>query len=226
MQVSTWTFSNVFNNLFFQVISFLPNLVAALILFLVGLVVANSLGELIKIIIKKARVDFLFEKVGVRHLFQEAGISFNAANFTGWLVKWFIIVAFLIAVANALGLPQVSIFINQVALYLPNVLVAVAILVIGMVIANALSDLVYKTASATHLVSAGIVRVVVKWSILIFVLLAVLTQLNIATRMVETLFMGIVIALSGALGLAFGLGGKEKAKEIIDRVSEELSKRS
>ncbi len=227
MEVSTWTFtlSDALANLSIKILSFLPNILAALIVFLLGLIISDAAAKIVRLMVRKSQVDVAFEKLGITQVFKDAGFDLSVAEIAAWMVKWFIIVVFLIAVANALALSQVSDFINQVALYLPNVLVAAAILTIGVVVANALSEAVHRAAVATELVSAGLVAGLVKWSILVFVFLAVLAQLKIAPNLVETLFTGMVASLSLALGLSFGLGGKDKAKEMIEAISREVKKK-
>lgn len=216
---------NTFSTIADRIMSFLPYVLLGLFVFLIGLLVAVALGNATRLLLKKTPINSVFEKLGVTKLFQGIGFNVEISDAIGWLVKWFIILVFLVAVADALGLPQVSNFINQIALYIPNVIGAGVILIIGVIVANALSEVVLRTTESAKLVSSAFVAAVTKWAVLIFAFLAALDQLGIATRLVETLFTGITAALVLGLGLAFGLGGKDKAKEIIDKVSKELKEK-
>lgn len=223
-----WSFAlfNAFNEIASKVGTFLPNLVAAFVVFLLGVLIANFSAKIITNALKTAQVDTLFKNLGVKGIFERSGFDLSVAAVTGWVVKWFVIVVFLIAVTSTLGLPQVATFINSVALYIPNVIGAAVILVIGLVVANVLSETVYKTTSASKLGSPGLISSVVKWSILGFVFLAVLVQLRIAERLIETLFTGIVAALALALGVSFGMGGKDAAARVIDHLASQLERKS
>lgn len=224
--LSIWTLAlaDAYNDLSLMVVSFLPTLIVALLVLLIGILVAETLSKIVKIVVRKSNIDSLVESSGINGILKGTGFELNLAYFASWLVKWFIILIFLVAVADTLGLPQISDFINQVTLYIPNVIGAVVILVIGVAVASALSEVVRRGVSST-LASPSVAASITKWAVLVFVFMAVLAQLQIATRMIETLFAGIVAALVIAGGLAFGLGGKDKAKEIIDHLSRDFSKK-
>lgn len=216
---------NTFTILVNQLIAFLPKVIFALLVLLIGILLAGGAGKTVKLLLRKTPINSIFEKLGITKLFQSIGFAVEISDVIGWLVKWFVIVVFLVAIADTLGLPQVSNFINQVALYIPNVIGAAIILIIGVIVANAVSEAVYKITESAKLASSSLVAAITKWVILIFTFLAALAQLNIATQFVEMLFAGLTAALALALGLAFGLGGKDKAKEVIEKIAKELEKR-
>jgi predicted transporter len=116
-------------------------------------------------------------------------------------------------------MPQISAFIEQVAGYIPNVIAAAVIIFIGIVAANALGNAAGKASKATRIVPSNIIIAAVRYPILLFAALAALSQLQIATDMIRILFGGIVFALSLALGLAFGLGGRDEAQRILEGMS-------
>lgn len=217
--------TEIFANLLGQIGSFLINLVAAVIVFIIGWIIASILGRGVEILLDRLQVDEAFRRLGLDKFFNNLGFEKGIVSFLGWLVKWFVIVIVLIAVAESLGLPQISNFINQVSLYIPNVIAAAVILIIGVFIADALSVAVHRSAEAMGLIGANMVRDITRWAILIFTFLAVLSQLRLAEGLIEILFTGLVAALTLASGLAFGLGGQERAKEWLDKFSENFRKK-
>lgn len=204
-----------------SVAAFLPLLVGALVVFIIGWVVAVALGKLVEQVVRALRVDTLLAKLDFEHTMARAGWRLNAGGFVGGLVKWFLIVVFLLASVNILGLTQVSGFLRDVLLYIPNVVVAALILIIAALVADVVERLVRGSVQAAgH--SGSLAGVVARWSIWVFAFVAVLLQLGIATALVQTLVTGLVASLALAFGLAFGLGGKDTAAAFLEKVRGEL----
>jgi hypothetical protein len=219
MVLQTWgnTVSGAFQGIWAGVAAFLPNLIAAIVIFIIGWIVGALVGRLVKL-------ESALEQAGFGAVVKRAGMNLNAGAFIGGLVEWFVIVAFLVASFEVLGLTQVNDFLkNVVLLYLPQVIVAVLILLVAIVIADVLSRIVVSSAKAANIKSANLLGTMTKWSIWIFALLTALVQLGIAVAFIQTLFTGVVVALSLAFGLAFGLGGQEAAARYIDKVKQEIS---
>jgi hypothetical protein len=138
-------------------------------------------------------------------------------------VKWFVILVFFVAALNVLQLTQVSIFLQSIVVgYLPNVIIAVLILLAGAVIAQAAEGVIAGSARAAGIVAAGFVGTLARWAIWIFAILTALYQLQIATAILQTLFTGVVVGLALAFGLAFGLGGQEAAARFIEKTRAEM----
>lgn len=207
-------------NIWGKIVSFVPEVIGALIVLLVGLLVAAALGKLAKKLVHLTHVDALAHKLGATQKFEDIGMKFSISGIIGWIVKWFFIVVALIAAVDILKLQQVTKFLQDVALYIPNVIVAVVILVIGLIIGQFAYQIVEKTSKASHLTAhaSDVLAAIAKWSIVIFSLMASLTQLSIATQLIQILFTGFVAMLAVALGLAFGLGGKEKASHFLEKL--------
>lgn len=224
--MQTWSeiIATSFQNAWTRVINFLPNLIAAIIIFVVGLIIAVAIGKLVQTVIKRLKIDLALEKLGVMAFFQRSGIQFSFAVLLGWLVKWFLIVIFLIATTESLGLPQITAFLNQAVLYLPNVIVAVIILLIGVVLGNFCQKWFKKILEAAKITSAVFLAGIAKWAIIIFSLLAALIQLKIAVSLLNTLFTGFVAMLAIAGGLSFGLGGKDWAARLISQIKKDVSR--
>lgn len=205
-------------NIWGKVIALIPQLIGALLVLVVGLIVASLLGKLTKKLVDYTHIDKLFLKFKVTEKFEGMGLKFNVAAIVAWIVKWFFIIVTLIAVVDILKLDQVTKFLQDVAMYIPNVVVAVIILVIGLVIGQFVFQVVEKSTKTSHLTASvgDALAAIAKWAIVIFALMASLSQLGIATRLIEILFTGFVAMLALAFGLAFGLGGREKADKFLE----------
>ncbi len=218
--------ANSLQTLWVGVIGFIPELIVALIIFVIGWIIASLLARAVEQVIAAVKLDSALRGAGVEATLTRAGFTLNSGRFLGALVKWFIIVVFLVAALDVLQLDQVTMFLRQVVLgYLPQVIVAVLIMLVAVVIAEAMRKVVVGSAKAAGLRSAGFLGAVTKWAIWIFALLAALLQLGIAVTFLQTLFTGVVVALSLAFGLAFGLGGQSAASRYLDHLQAEMKDR-
>lgn len=208
-------------NLLLKLTDFLPNFLMALLVLIVGIIVAASLGKLIKKLVELTHVDRLVEKLGVNSTFKAFG-KISVGGIIGGLVKWFLIVVVLMAVADILQMSQINDFLQQVAGFLPNVVIAVVVLMIGFIGGNFVYEIVYRSVKVTKMHSPRFLANIAKWSLIIFALMASLIQLNIAAALVQTLFTGLIAMMAIAGGIAFGLGGKEKAAEWLDGLEKKL----
>ncbi|MDI6778410.1 MAG: hypothetical protein QMD77_04450 [Patescibacteria group bacterium] len=212
-------------NLWDRFINFLPSLVGAVLVFVAGWIVAVALGKVVEHIVKMLKVDDVMEKAGTKARFEKAGVRLDVAKFLGGLVKWFLILVFLMAATDILKLVQVTTFLNSIVLYLPNVVVAAVILAVAFLVANFVFAVVKGSTKVAGLISAMLLATVAKWAIVIFGFLAALIQLGIAASLINTLFIGLVAMLSLAGGLAFGLGGKDEAASILKKIRQEISEK-
>ena len=228
MVLNTWSDVIVasFQNLWFGVINYIPNIVIAIIVFVIGWAVGAFVGKLVEQLFKAIRVDIALRKAGVEEILNKGGLVLNSGKFVGALIKWFVVVVFLIAAFNVLGLVQVTMFLEQVVLgYLPNVIVAVLILLVAVVIAETIQKIVSSSARAAGVRQSNLLGSIAKWAIWIFAILTALFQLGIAAPFIQTIFTGAVVAISLALGLSFGLGGQDAAASYIEKVKGEISDR-
>lgn len=216
-----------FQDIWSGIAGFLPILIIAVVVFVVGLIVANALGRIVEQIVGTLKVDKALESLGVEEVVNKAGLKLNSGSFLGGLVKWFFIVVFLVASIDVLGLERVNDFLSSTVLnYLPNVIVAVLLLIAGALISGVMQKVVVSSSKAAGIVSAGFLGGITKWSIWIFAFLAALYQLGVVGELIQTLFTGFVGMLAIAGGLAFGLGGKEAAARYIERLREDVSNKS
>lgn len=203
------------------VAAFVPFLVGAVIVFIIGWIIAVSLGKIVEQVVRALRVDTLLGRLGVEETVGRAGWRLNSGAFVGGLVKWFLIVAFLLAAVNILGLTQVSDFLRDVLLYIPNVVVAAFILIIAALVSDAVERIARGSVEAVGY-RGSLVGVVARWAIWVFAIVAVLLQLGVASALIQTVVTGLVAALALAFGISFGLGGKDAAGAFIERVRGEL----
>lgn len=219
------TLQQSFNNLLWATVNFLPNLVLAVIIFIIGWFLGVLVGRVITQAIKAIRVDHALKAAGVEEVVNRAGWSLNSGEFIGTLIKWFVIIVFLLAALSVMGLTSVTLFLELGLLpYLARVIVAVLIIAIAAVVAEVAQSVVTGSARAAGVTSAGFAGTVAKWAIWIFAILAALDQLGV-TPFVQTIFTGVVVALSIAFGLAFGLGGQEAAARFIERTRDDMKGR-
>ena len=226
MLIQTWAdvLTGSFQNLWYGIVAYIHNIIIALIIFIVGWLVGAALGKVVEQVIKSLKLDSALKNTGLNDVVERAGFTMNSGLFLGMLVKWFVIVGFLIASLDVLGLAQVNIFLQEVVLtYIPQVIVAVLFIMIGAVVAEMAKDIVAGAARAAEVRSAGFAGSVAKWAVWIFAILAALDQLQVASGFIQTLFTGIVVAIALALGLAFGLGGQEAAARYIERVRSDIT---
>lgn len=205
------------------VADFLPQLIVAVVIFILGWVLGSLVGQVVNHIIKSLKIDNLLKGAKVDEMLKRGGFNLDSGRFVGDLVEWFVIIVFLVASLDVLGLTQVNNFLQQVVLlYLPQVIVAVLILLVAVVIAAAMQRVVVGAAMAAGIQSANFLGTVTKWAIWIFSVLMALFQLGIAAPFVQTLFTGLIVALSLAFGLSFGLGGQQAAAGFLEKIRSEI----
>jgi len=224
MEIQTFgqAISNSLVDLWMRLFDFLPVFIGALIVFLAGWLISVTLGRLIEKALKMAQLDKAMEKIG----YKGTHIQFTVSEIIGGIVKWFLILVFLLAAVDILKLDQVTNFLNSIVLYIPNVFVAVIILATVFLLGNFVYRLVKGSTKAAGVMSATILATMSKWAIIIFGIFAALIQLGIASTLVSTIFIGIVAMLSLAGGLAFGLGGKDEAAMILRKLREEITEKN
>ncbi len=222
--VQTWqeAVQNSFNEVVSSIVKYFPNVLGALVIVVVGVVVGILIGKAVEKVAQMLKVDHLFERFNIKRTFDRFGIKLSVAKLFGVLVKWFVYIVTFLAVTNALQLQELSVFVNSILLYVPNVIVAVLILTVGVLVAHFVGEVVMGAAEGAKFKAAGFVSMVTRYSIVGFSILAALVQLQIATSLIETLFMGIVASVALAVGLAFGFGGQGVAREILEKVKRNI----
>jgi len=227
MVFTTWAdvLSQSFQNILYGLAAFIPNIVIAIVIFIVGWLIGVGLGRVVTQIIDALRVDRALRSTGLERVLSRAGFELSSGRFLGALVRWFFIIVFLVASLDVLNLKTVNLFLSDVVLgYLPQVIVAVLILLVAAVVAEAAERLVTGSAKAASLRSAGFFGKVARYAIWLFAILAALTQINVATGLIQAFVQGIIIAVALAVGLAFGLGGQQTAAKYLEHLQSEIKK--
>ncbi len=203
-------------------LSVLGNIVGALVVLLIGLIVAAGIGTLVERLIGLLKLDKGLVSLGVKEYFDRAGIQLNSGKFFGRLVYWFLTIVFLLAASDILGFYSLSGFLREALLYIPNVIVAVLIMLAAVVIGNALRHTVRASVRSARLHAANFLGSLTWWAVVVFGFLAALSQLGIAVAIVNSIVTGFVAMLAIAGGIAFGLGGKDYAASLISRLKDRV----
>lgn len=195
----------------------LPALFAAIIIIIIGWIVAVVIAKGLARLLRSLHFNDLSKRAGLDQFLERAQIFMDPSSALAVLVKWFIILVFLVAAANTLGWPQVSQFLNQILAYLPNVAVAVIIFIVGLALAGFIRDIVRGTviSAGTSEGNADLIAGGVYWLFVIITAMTGLNQLGIAITLSETLYTAIFGSLAAIMALAFGLGGRALAGDLL-----------
>lgn len=217
--------TRAFAELWLQVANFLPELLGAIIVMIVGLIVAAGLERLVERVIYYLRLDNLLRQLGVEAFMERGNLKLNAGHFLGQLVYWFFIVVFLLAASDILGFSAFSDFLRDVLNYIPRVVVAGLILLAALVVARFVKHLIRVSVMGARLHAAKTLGHIAWWGVFVFGFLAALVQLGVAVQIINTLITGLVAMLALAGGLAFGLGGKEHADAWLGKLKDEMGQK-
>ncbi len=211
---------NSLQNLWVGFLSTLASIVGALIVLIIGLIVAAGIASLVEKIVTLVKLDKLLVSMGLQEYFDRAGLRLNSGRFFHKIVYWFLVIVFLLAATDILGFYSLSNFLRDVLLYIPNVIVAVLIMLAALIIGHFLRDTVVASVKGARLHGAGFLGSLTWWAVVVFGLLAALSQLGIAVVIVNALVTGFIAMLALAFGLAFGLGGKDHAAQVLSKFRE------
>jgi hypothetical protein len=195
-------------------IGFLPALVGALLVLILGWIVAGLLAGLIERVLKTIGFERAADSTGIDDFIRQAGSDWSASRIVAEIVKWFIRLIAIQAAASILGLTQISEIINAILLWLPNLVVAIAIVVVGALIARFVGGLVRGATGEMGFANPELMGAIARYGIIVFAVIAAIDQLGIAETVVNTIFIAVVAAIAAAFALAFGLGGREVAGQI------------
>lgn len=205
------------------ILAFIPQIIIAILIVLIGWFVGWLVERAFRALFRALPFfDEVLRTIGVEEVTKRAGMRIDLGKFFGVIFKVFVMFAFLVAALDVLQLGSVNDFlINQVLDYIPNVVSAALVMIIGLVIANFVSKIVSGGSRAMK-VEGRLAAKITKWAIIIFSALVALGELSIANEIVQSTVVGVIAAISLALGLAFGLGGQQAASDFVNRIKSDI----
>ena len=204
-----------------KILAYLPILLGALIILIVGWIVAKLIRRAVDWLLKTVRFDMMADKAGISEVLRKGDLKITAREVVSGLVYWLIIIMVLVMTVDALGLPKASDVLTSLFAYVPKVIAALLVLVVAMFLASFVSEIVRTACGNAKLPSPEIIAGISRWAIIIFAVTIAMEELGIAPLLVGTAFNIILGGIVLALALAFGLGGKDAAARYL----EELKKR-
>lgn len=204
----------IWPNLIVGIINGIVTLLFALIILLIGWVIAVGIGQLVTRLLGTIKFNNHIERAGIKEALEKAELKVDAAAFLGTIFKWITFIVVLSVVAEILGLTQFAGLLQGILRYLPNVVVAVLVFVVAIIVAEILEKVIRAIVEGVKIGYGPLVGAIVKWSIWIFAILLIWDQL-IGSDLIQILFGGLVAMVAVAGGIAFGLGGKDVAAEIL-----------
>ncbi len=199
-----------------NLLGFLPALIGAIIILILGWIISGILATLVERALRTIGFERAAQSSGIAGFVRQAGSEWTASKIVAEIVKWFIRLLAIQAAASVLGLSQISAAINAVLLWLPNLVVAIVIIVVAALIANFVAGIVRGAAAEMGMGNPEVLAAVARYAIIVFAAVAAINQLGIAPTVVNTLFIGTVAAVALAVGLAFGLGGRDVAARMTE----------
>jgi uncharacterized membrane protein len=200
----------------------LPKILGGLIVFLVGWMFAAAVGKVVTEILNRLKFNEIFERTGWGEAFRRADLRVNLSEFFGAIIKWTLVFVSLLMVVQILGFVEFAVFLTGVLNFLPNLIVAILIFMVAVVLADIFQKVTVASVEKANVGYAKVAGLLVRVAIMVFAWLAIFIQLGIAKEMILILFQGIVAFFVIALGLSFGLGGKEVAADILRELKEKL----
>lgn len=193
----------------------IPRIIGSLVILVVGWLIASLIAKGLAMFLRSMRFNELSQRSGISDFVQKAGVRTDSSGVLAGIAKWFIRLMALVVAFDALGLPAVSQVLRDFLMWLPNLVVALVVLVIGGLASRALANLVRATTAKAQLGDADVMAKVAGGAVWAFAIVVAVNQLGIAERLINALFTGFVGALALAVGLSFGLGGRDTAAEIL-----------
>ena len=203
-----------------QLAGFVPQLLAAMVLLFVGWILANLARTGVVKLLDILRFNSLAEKTGIEAFLKQGHLDISLGRIIANLVYWVIIFVVIVTVANSLGLHMVAELFNKVVLYIPNLIVAILVLVFGVLVARFINRLVFAYLNNIGLQGSLTISTLAEYAVIIFVVFVALEQLDIGTTLLTAAFQIGFGAIGLAFALAFGLGGREWAASVIKRMTE------
>ncbi len=207
-----------------SILLFLPKFLGAVIIFIIGWIIAIWLGKIVSTVLEKIKFNDIFSGTGWKNAFEKAEINITPSDFIGAIVKWVLVIISLMIATDILEWLAFSLLLNQIITWVPNLIVAIAILIVAIIIADILEKMVKASAQKMGVNFVNYLGLGIKWAIYIFAILAALLQIGVASAIVNTLIIGFVAMFALAFGLSFGLGGKDMAARLLEDWRNKMTK--
>ena len=220
MQGITDALTNAYSAFFAQFASFLPKLLGAIVILILGWIAAKIIRAVSIRILRLIRLNIVTEKSGVEKFLQDGGVKKSALEIVGALFYWLIMLIVILAAFNSLGLTSASELFNQIVLFIPNIIVAVLVLVFGLFLANFTAQVSTSYLKNIGIENAETIGKIAQVMVVVFVVSLTLAQLNIGKDLVTNVFLIAFGSISLALSIAFGLGGKEWAAGMLKKMEQ------
>ncbi|MCB5187513.1 hypothetical protein LG200_05765 [Methylobacillus caricis] len=224
MQYQIDIFLSSLNQFWTQVVTFFPKLLAVLVILAFGWVCAKIACLGVKRILEMTHFDKFADRSGLEAFLKHGDFDLTLSGVISQVVYWLVILLFVITGANTLGLNEVAHMLNNLANYLPKIIVAILVLIFGTLLARFVNRLVFAWLHGMKYDAALRVSTTAEYGIQIFALFVALEQLDIGTQLLTALFVIVFGAIFLALAIAFGLGGKERAAKLIEDMQSKRSK--
>ena len=193
----------------------IPRIIGFLVIIIIGWLISGALAAGVAALLRAVRFNELAQNSGFSGFVRNMGVRKDPAGLLADIAKWFVRLIVLVVAFDALGLPAVSQVLQQFLLWIPNLVVAVVVLVIAGLAANALGNLIRGATAQAGFENPDMLATIARVAVWAFGIVVAVNQIGIAQALVNTLFMGFIGALALAAGLAFGLGGRETASQIV-----------
>jgi hypothetical protein len=225
-----YTWSEVFNaslqELWWGFIQFTPRLVIAIIVFIIGWVISSIVAKAFEQVFRAAKIDKVLNSAGASQVLNRAGLTLDSGYFIGQIMRWFVLIIFLLPSLALVGLGSIADFLRyDVLVFLPRVIIAAIVLIIGTIVANALSRMILAGAKSMSISSAHMLASIARYAVWVFAFIIAFEQLGVNSAYMQIVFTGIIAMLSLGGAIAFGLGGKDHASRLISKVTDELSQK-
>jgi small-conductance mechanosensitive channel len=190
---------------------YIPQLIGAIVILIVGYVIARVLQAVVGRVLEAVGFDRWMERGGIKQFFDRAETDQTPASILGALIFWFVFIIAITMAADALGIPQVSAVLAQLIAYIPSIIAAILILILAALLANFLAGIV-RGATGSDVLSS-----IARYAIIVYAVFAALTQLGIAVQLTANTFLIVLGAVALAAAIAFGIGGREVARDILEK---------
>jgi len=199
-----------------------PSIFWAILVLFIGWFVSKWIGQVAAVFLSKIRLNQVLKRMGLEEALTKIDTRLNAPKFFGEIVRWFFVILFLMADSEIFGLTQFSQFLGKVISYYPNIFIAALIFVVAVFLADFSQKIVVGTLEKEKITYSRFLGRAIRWAIWLFAILAILYQLRITPSLILAILIGMVATISIALGIAFGLGGKDLAAKILKELEEKF----